>query len=142
MLRRPPRSTLFPYTTLFRSARAGLLVLIRRRDVDRHVDAVHVVDERADLVPGAVRVVQPVDQRVLEQRAVALRLILRALRAGLLDREQASDRPAADVVHDADRTGPQEREAVVRDAAGIDDVAIQVPDQAGRTDRAQRRRSG
>src|SRR5688572_31923250 len=70
MLRRPPRSTLFPYTTLFRSARAGLLVLIRRRDVDRHVDAVHVVDERADLVPGAVRVVQPVDQRVLEQRAV------------------------------------------------------------------------
>src|SRR5438552_11910326 len=24
MIRRPPRSTLFPYTTLFRSARAGL----------------------------------------------------------------------------------------------------------------------
>src|SRR3712207_9261816 len=26
MIRRPPRSTLFPYTTLFRSAVAGLLV--------------------------------------------------------------------------------------------------------------------
>src|SRR3989442_2782597 len=25
MIRRPPRSTLFPYTTLFRSARCGLL---------------------------------------------------------------------------------------------------------------------
>src|SRR3712207_8925115 len=25
MIRRPPRSTLFPYTTLFRSARGGLL---------------------------------------------------------------------------------------------------------------------
>src|SRR2546427_1575913 len=30
MIRRPPRSTLFPYTTLFRSARA------RIRDVDAH----------------------------------------------------------------------------------------------------------
>src|SRR5256885_7918532 len=27
MIRRPPRSTLFPYTTLFRSRRAGALVL-------------------------------------------------------------------------------------------------------------------
>src|SRR2546422_3605689 len=26
MIRRPPRSTLFPYTTLFRSRRAGVLV--------------------------------------------------------------------------------------------------------------------
>src|SRR6266571_4175262 len=31
MIRRPPRSTLFPYTTLFRSRRAG----IRRRPRDR-----------------------------------------------------------------------------------------------------------
>src|SRR2546426_8522743 len=29
MIRRPPRSTLFPYTTLFRSGRAPLLVLDR-----------------------------------------------------------------------------------------------------------------
>src|SRR5258708_14820248 len=27
MIRRPPRSTLFPYTTLFRSARANVLVM-------------------------------------------------------------------------------------------------------------------
>src|SRR2546429_4698381 len=31
MIRRPPRSTLFPYTTLFRSATLGYLFL-RRRD--------------------------------------------------------------------------------------------------------------
>src|SRR5687767_15773890 len=42
MLRRPPRSTLFPYTTLFRSpvpvpgARAGLHPLLGARDRGRH----------------------------------------------------------------------------------------------------------
>src|SRR5256885_12988052 len=30
MIRRPPRSTLFPYTTLFRSARSGLGIIIAR----------------------------------------------------------------------------------------------------------------
>src|SRR3712207_7382215 len=36
MIRRPPRSTLFPYTTLFRSARAVRRLRARReRDVDR-----------------------------------------------------------------------------------------------------------
>src|SRR5947207_11744118 len=41
MIRRPPRSTLFPYTTLFRSqdgarlARAGLRDLRRREHLDR-----------------------------------------------------------------------------------------------------------
>src|SRR5258708_16361758 len=34
MIRRPPRSTLFPYTTLFRSLRSGELAALRRRDVD------------------------------------------------------------------------------------------------------------
>src|SRR3712207_8375657 len=31
MIRRPPRSTLFPYTTLFRSAHDGLLAGVDRR---------------------------------------------------------------------------------------------------------------
>src|SRR3712207_7110739 len=30
MIRRPPRSTLFPYTTLFRSARAATAATVRR----------------------------------------------------------------------------------------------------------------
>src|SRR3712207_8657671 len=32
MIRRPPRSTLFPYTTLFRSDRAKVLALVVERD--------------------------------------------------------------------------------------------------------------
>src|SRR3712207_6898127 len=32
MIRRPPRSTLFPYTTLFRSPAQGLAALVRGRD--------------------------------------------------------------------------------------------------------------
>src|SRR3712207_7927648 len=35
MIRRPPRSTLFPYTTLFRSGpRAAVRVTLRRSDLD------------------------------------------------------------------------------------------------------------
>src|SRR3712207_7962771 len=35
MIRRPPRSTLFPYTTLFRSAHPGRAPVPRRRVCDR-----------------------------------------------------------------------------------------------------------
>src|SRR2546422_3156868 len=35
MIRRPPRSTLFPYTTLFRS-RVGAPLLVRRDEEDAH----------------------------------------------------------------------------------------------------------
>src|SRR5260221_10638602 len=34
MIRRPPRSTLFPYTTLFRSAGQGDVHAVRRRAID------------------------------------------------------------------------------------------------------------
>src|SRR3989442_15834727 len=44
MIRRPPRSTLFPYTTLFRSDTLNLL----RRDPDR-VDELHVLAEQVGL---------------------------------------------------------------------------------------------
>src|SRR3712207_8031727 len=45
MIRRPPRSTLFPYTTLFRSARARLPEdALRRRVVDADRLARAVVD--------------------------------------------------------------------------------------------------
>src|SRR2546430_6147512 len=39
MIRRPPRSTLFPYTTLFRSGRGGVHRLGRGRGGDRRGDA-------------------------------------------------------------------------------------------------------
>src|SRR3712207_7089175 len=43
MIRRPPRSTLFPYTTLFRSARAGRN--LRRRSAAAHLGIVALVHE-------------------------------------------------------------------------------------------------
>src|SRR2546427_9155468 len=36
MIRRPPRSTLFPYTTLFRSGQAQAGIRARRRECERH----------------------------------------------------------------------------------------------------------
>src|SRR5256885_17257787 len=47
MIRRPPRSTLFPYTTLFRSAHGGLAPAARQALLDGHggrnaVDRVHL----------------------------------------------------------------------------------------------------
>src|SRR2546429_5210269 len=47
MIRRPPRSTLFPYTTLFRSLEArslGLLDVHQRDDVVAEVAVHHVAD--------------------------------------------------------------------------------------------------
>src|SRR5688572_31038678 len=41
MIRRPPRSTLFPYTTLFRSGRAADLDRLSDRAVPRRVDDAH-----------------------------------------------------------------------------------------------------
>src|ERR1043166_1039560 len=48
MIRRPPRSTLFPYTTLFRSevlTRGPLAVDFPRRGVDPRSPAAHVLDD-------------------------------------------------------------------------------------------------
>src|SRR5690348_17405149 len=59
MIRRPPRSTLFPYTTLFRSGGVG-----DERTLDRRVQLGPgtVIAERPD--PGAAQPVR-VDERVL-----------------------------------------------------------------------------
>src|SRR5256885_8078258 len=64
MIRRPPRSTLFPYTTLFRSARAQQLPQF----LVIHVGA---VERRGQLLHAAVLAAQPRDF---------------TLQAGLLDR--------------------------------------------------------
>src|SRR3712207_8311062 len=56
MIRRPPRSTLFPYTTLFRSPVGEVLTediegyLSRRPDLDRDVRAVLVTVDRETVV--------------------------------------------------------------------------------------------
>src|SRR5689334_23818846 len=52
MIRRPPRSTLFPYTTLFRSVLQRLINLILDLDVLIRIERKHVetsVEERAQI---------------------------------------------------------------------------------------------
>src|SRR3712207_8616275 len=60
MIRRPPRSTLFPYTTLFRSDRARVLVeltldegavVVRAAVLDREDLAVAVEDADLEVLP-------------------------------------------------------------------------------------------
>src|SRR5438034_6814505 len=56
MIRRPPRSTLFPYTTLFRSERSGVTrVGVRIRSED--ADSAFVVHLRMERAAGGWRVV-------------------------------------------------------------------------------------
>src|SRR2546427_8214779 len=59
MIRRPPRSTLFPYTTLFRSADVHDVPLGRVRDLHVIADANRLVGEQVH--PG-----EEVGERVLE----------------------------------------------------------------------------
>src|SRR2546430_7559575 len=49
MIRRPPRSTLFPYTTLFRSHRGGSArVLTEPVTVDQHTGMTFMADRRSE----------------------------------------------------------------------------------------------
>src|SRR5688572_32544269 len=49
MIRRPPRSTLFPYTTLFRSSRVADAVYWISRYLERAEHTARLVDVAADL---------------------------------------------------------------------------------------------
>src|SRR3712207_8376174 len=71
MIRRPPRSTLFPYTTLFRS-RHGLARRAKAVAERRHVGA----DELPDpLVHRDAAVPEPVRQHELGGQEVATRML-------------------------------------------------------------------
>src|SRR5689334_23652188 len=61
MIRRPPRSTLFPYTTLFRSL--GELRCDADRDHDRGADLVQRVRQRPQESLGVGQRVRPAEDR-------------------------------------------------------------------------------
>src|SRR5688572_31009808 len=52
MIRRPPRSTLFPYTTLFRSRRQGRLIHDRGRRVEPQAEFASEQQEVGDHLQG------------------------------------------------------------------------------------------
>src|SRR2546422_8621364 len=103
MIRRPPRSTLFPYTTLFRSVLGQRLQEVLRGAVD----PVRVLDSQHDRPPSAPGGVQAVDRR--HDASAALHGIQRrhALIAGI-DREQIAQERL-----DARRLVAEELEAAV-----------------------------
>src|SRR5256885_8146545 len=55
MIRRPPRSTLFPYTTLFRSVIRGVEVAFRLRDQSVVVDLPKFVAADSNFISSADR---------------------------------------------------------------------------------------
>src|SRR2546430_16827917 len=61
MIRRPPRSTLFPYTTLFRSQPSREPLAVGR--CTRIVGAEHL-EQIEELLAGVVLLLHPVEQRV------------------------------------------------------------------------------
>src|SRR2546422_8579412 len=54
MIRRPPRSTLFPYTTLFRSTEALHGLARALQDLDRLDEAIEVSNRIAEIDPADV----------------------------------------------------------------------------------------
>src|SRR3712207_7057704 len=57
MIRRPPRSTLFPYTTLFRSTLAPAWAVLAEiyGDQKKHAEALAAADKHLELEPGSAR---------------------------------------------------------------------------------------
>src|SRR2546422_7045287 len=66
MIRRPPRSTLFPYTTLFRSLAVPVLIQPRHLDLleRRLVRGLGVVGEPVELGHPAMEIREPHGQRI------------------------------------------------------------------------------
>src|ERR1035438_9110069 len=75
MIRRPPRSTLFPYTTLFRSREVGNGLAALRIDDPVGGGALDVaedaVDRSLDLAFGGDHIIDPLGERGLLERSVA-----------------------------------------------------------------------
>src|SRR3712207_7166586 len=83
MIRRPPRSTLFPYTTLFRS------------DDERRAGAALAQQRGRDEVDGALAPARPLDAEdagaVLDEVGDRLGLVLAERRVGVRSEEHTSE---------------------------------------------------
>src|SRR3712207_9498912 len=87
MIRRPPRSTLFPYTTLFRSAEVGQRLLLHRLLLGGHDPLEGGVARLVDRVPGGHDRRQRRLQRPVAAIGLPLHLGHAALDGELADRK-------------------------------------------------------
>src|SRR2546430_4847062 len=63
MIRRPPRSTLFPYTTLFRSFdQQPFVALFAALQLDQHEAAAQLLPVQAELNLAALQLLQRIEQ--------------------------------------------------------------------------------
>src|SRR3712207_7645673 len=70
MIRRPPRSTLFPYTTLFRSSSGSRVAVVAQRpkvigDVDCHDSAVRAAAALTSASTHAIRIPREVERVIV-----------------------------------------------------------------------------
>src|SRR2546422_7738308 len=127
MIRRPPRSTLFPYTTLFRSFQNLLRVLqrlIRGDGLERAAEMIeHGLDagEEARAVEAVGEIVPPEDP----QRLLITRLVL--LPDG--ETEQALD-PVADEAEDLLLRAQRQAQVPQREVDGRRDVPLGLDQRA------------
>src|SRR3712207_9214581 len=99
MIRRPPRSTLFPYTTLFRShascvAISGCAVLIGGRSGSGKSDlALRLIDRGASLVSDDQTMVRRLNGRLLASAPPSIVGKLEVRGLGILELQTAKDVP-------------------------------------------------
>src|SRR5208283_5571791 len=94
MIRRPPRSTLFPYTTLFRSLLCGVLGLMWNLRMIRFLmergpgEMAHLYEEARESVPAwlapLVQSIQPVSPETLYQSQLLSNSICALVSLGVL----------------------------------------------------------
>src|SRR5258708_14939196 len=98
MIRRPPRSTLFPYTTLFRST--WLRAVLAQRHVDllrtnwRTVSLETETDEAPrEIMAGSLREGKPLTLPPPNHLTSPLSLVKKNMTVGMSPQVQSSDRP-------------------------------------------------
>src|SRR3712207_7312542 len=71
MIRRPPRSTLFPYTTLFRSIREFVLEVLWQK---RHIDILHIPITALRIKAAILHALHPIEVfgHILDRKSTRL----------------------------------------------------------------------
>src|SRR5258706_14613202 len=116
MIRRPPRSTLFPYTTLFRSQGVQLRVLLEElAEAESHVvEGAHEPPEAHDGVPLLLVVgVEPRARHVARQQG-----LVQGVRGHLAALEREEDARREQRVQEREGVA-DDAEAVAADPAGL-----------------------